>query len=332
VAVVVASADEHRHHRGPEPLWAESWYFDFSTADASLGGFARLALYPNLGVAWYWAALVGHGRRLVLVRDDEIELPRGGQLEVRGQGLWSSVNCETPLDHWSVGLEAFAVALDDPTEAFRGERGDLVGVGFDLEWESVAPAVSVFGPGQYGQACRVSGEILVGDEQLEFDGVGHRRHRWGVQDWWGSFGDVGRWPGSAREVGSRPGSAGDVGSRPGSTGGRCQASGILGGGAAFEVRAGDVSPAIGYLSSESRSQLLTDGVGVAGTLSVGGLLESVTVDLGPLRFDASILAPAPLLLQSPEGRRAQLATALCLYRSTDGRHGVGWASQLRTTA
>jgi hypothetical protein len=179
----VAAADERRHGRGPEPLWAESWYFDFTAPDGSLGGFVRLGLYPNLGIAWYWAALVGKARRLVLVRDQEVELPRGRHLEVRGQGIWSAVNCETPLDHWSVGLEAFAVALDDPEEAYRGERGDRIGLGFDLEWEATSSAAWQ-GEGWYWQPCEVTGEILVAEETLAFGGAGVREHRWGVQDWW----------------------------------------------------------------------------------------------------------------------------------------------------
>ena len=39
--------------------------------------------------------------------------PRQG-LEVRADGLWGELMCETPLEHWSYGLEAFGVALDDP--------------------------------------------------------------------------------------------------------------------------------------------------------------------------------------------------------------------------
>jgi hypothetical protein len=179
----VAMADERRHRHGPEPLWGESWYFDFAALDGSIGGYVRLGLYPNVGVAWYWAALVGKGRRLVLVRDHEVELPRGRDLEVRGQGIWSAVNCETPLDHWSVGLEAFAVALDDPDEAYRGERGDRIGLGYDLEWEATSVA-SWEAESRYWQPCRVTGEILVAEETLAFDGTGVREHRWGVQDWW----------------------------------------------------------------------------------------------------------------------------------------------------
>jgi hypothetical protein len=179
----VAASDERRHRPGPQLQWGESWYFDFSAADATLGGSVRLTLYPNQGVAWCWAALVGQGRRLVMVKEHDLEVPRGRDLEVRGQGLWSAVNCETPLDHWSVGLEAFALALDDPTEAWRSERGDLVGLGFDLEWEATAPAATTGdGPG-YGQPCRVTGEVLVGDERLDLDVCGYRSHSWGIHDW-----------------------------------------------------------------------------------------------------------------------------------------------------
>src|SRR5205823_155516 len=114
----------HRHQHGPEPLWSESWYFDFANADGTLGGYVRLGLLPNERRAWYWAYLVGEGRPLVAVRDHEAPLPTGGALEVRAEGLWAELVCETPDDHWSINLEAFGVALDDPAEASRGRRGD----------------------------------------------------------------------------------------------------------------------------------------------------------------------------------------------------------------
>lgn len=148
----------------------------------------RLGLYPNLGRAWFWAYLAGRDRPLIAVRDHDLELPRTGGLEARGEGLWSALNCETALDHWSVGLEAFAVALDDPLEAYRGERGDRVALGFDLEWEARGPALDsgpfVSGSSGYDQGCDVFGEILLGSGTVAFEGPGFRDHSWGVQDWW----------------------------------------------------------------------------------------------------------------------------------------------------
>jgi hypothetical protein len=270
----VREEDERRHRRGTDPLWGESWYFDFAAADASVGGFVRLGLYPNLGVAWYWAALVGQGRRLVLVRDHGIELPRGAALEVRGQGLWSSVTCETPLDHWSIGLEAFAVALDDPLEAFRGERGDLVGLGFDLEWEATGSAFPL-GPACYGQASRVTGEILVGDEQLDFDGIGDRGHAWGVQDWWGAP--------------------------------RCRLSGVLDDGTTFAAVTGE-DRTFGYPDA-AQIEATTDPEGLlqAATVSLGELTITATaLAHAPLLLEApdgrvARLARALCLYRSGDG-------------------------------
>lgn len=175
--------DEWRHPAGSDPRWEESWYFDFATAD--LGGFVRLGLRPHAGVAWYWGYLVRRGEPLLVARHHEAALPRGRALELREDGLWAALYCETPNEHWTAGLEAFAVALDDPDDAFQGERGDRVALGFDLEWEATAGVVPTDGTG-YAQPCEVSGEILVGQERLDFTGRGHREHRWGIRDWWGS--------------------------------------------------------------------------------------------------------------------------------------------------
>jgi hypothetical protein len=166
-----------RRHPG-----AESWSFDFFTADGSLGGFVGLTFHAEPGVCWYWAGLVGTGRPYLLVRDQEVELPRQpGSREVRSEALWADMNCETPFDHWSFALEAFGVALEDPAEALAGERGDRTGLGLDLEWEAVAGVAGA--EGRYDQPGVVHGEVLVGGgahvEAIDFDGYGWRRHAWG---------------------------------------------------------------------------------------------------------------------------------------------------------
>ena len=104
-------------------------------------------------------------------------MPSGGGLEVRASGLWTELVCETPLDHWSVGLEAFGVALDDPLEAWARERGDPWALGLDVEWEGAAPCRPW--TGGYWQACAVHGDVLVGAERFSLDGAGTRVHLWG---------------------------------------------------------------------------------------------------------------------------------------------------------
>lgn len=173
---------ERRHPGQPE-----SWSFDFFTPDGALGGFVGLTIWAEPRAAWYWAALVGRRRPYLLVRELDVEAPRSPtSREIRADSLWADVNCETPFDHWSLGLEAFGVALDDPDEALGDERGDRTGLGLDLEWEAVGP-VTGSAP-SYGQACAVHGEILVGAgrhvETIDLDGAGWRRHAWGTGvDW-----------------------------------------------------------------------------------------------------------------------------------------------------
>lgn len=168
------SSWERRH-----PGHNESWFFDFFMADGSLGGFVGLVLRPK-ACAWYWAGLVGAGRPYVLVRDLEVVPPRlATSREIRSEGLWADINCETPFDHWSLGLEAFAVAMDDPDEALAAEWGDRTGLGFDLEWEAVGDFSGA--EGSYAQPGIVHGEVLVGGTSVEtvaFDGQGWRRHAW----------------------------------------------------------------------------------------------------------------------------------------------------------
>ena len=184
----VGRAAERRHV--PDPVtreWEERWWFDFATADGSLAGYARLALRAGERVAWWWAAVVGESRPLVTVRAHDIRIPAQGT-EVRTDGVWACLTCEEPDEHWSVGLEAFGVALDDPLEAWGDERGDVVPFGLDLEWEAAAP-VEPLGPHSsgrqsegYAQCCTVHGDVLIGDERIEVDASGHREHAWGVSE------------------------------------------------------------------------------------------------------------------------------------------------------
>ncbi|MGI8807100.1 MAG: hypothetical protein ACR2KK_04545 [Acidimicrobiales bacterium] len=183
VADEIAPGDERRHPPGPGRTWEESWYLDFVAAGGKLAGYVRLTLRPGEGTAWFWAGIVGAGPALVTVRDHEVPPPSGPGLEVRASGLWTELVCETPLDHWSVGLEAFGVALDDPLEAWRRERGDPWALGLDVEWEGTAPCTPWPGAETgYWQDCNVHGDVLVGAERFALDGTGTRVHLWGVGD------------------------------------------------------------------------------------------------------------------------------------------------------
>jgi hypothetical protein len=153
---------------------AGTWRFAAAHPDGT-GVLVRLALPPGGGAAWYWAYLFLPAVGLVVVRDHEVPAPRPGapDLEIRADSLWAELVCETPAEHWGLGLEAFGVVLDDPWDALQGELGTRVPVGFDLEWEHLAP-VFRDGDEREHQFGRVQGELLVGRERFAFDAVGAR--------------------------------------------------------------------------------------------------------------------------------------------------------------
>ena len=171
------AAGERRHEPTGGRDWREIFELGFWNSDGSLGGFARFEIRPDDGVCWFWTSLLGADRRLVTVLEFGSPLPRWPSLELRGPSLWSELIVETPWNHVSLGLEAFAVELEAAGAVFEGCRGDLVPLGYDLEWES-QPGLHPDGDA-YELECTVHGEILVGEEAIAFDGVGARAHSWG---------------------------------------------------------------------------------------------------------------------------------------------------------
>ena len=150
------------------------WLLDFVPGDDNdreaipdgIAGFVRLEVREAERIAWYWTYLVGVPdiEGVLVVRDHEVLPPKQG-LEIRADGLWAELTCETRAEHWTFGLEAFGVRLDAPDEALRagGEIGERIAVGLDIEWE-----VGADGP----PAGVVHGDVLVGRASHAIDGPG----------------------------------------------------------------------------------------------------------------------------------------------------------------
>jgi hypothetical protein len=154
----------------------ESWLLDFASDDG-MSGFVRLELRPDEKVTWFWSYLVAPDiDGIVVVRDHEVPQPRA-RLELRADGLWTEFTCETAGEHWTFGLEAFGVRLDQPDDALAGEIGERLPVGFDLEWE-VESGVDPGGPDGI-----VHGEVLVGRNRWVVDTKGRFMHTNGTTDW-----------------------------------------------------------------------------------------------------------------------------------------------------
>ena len=157
----------------------ERWQFDAFSERDNLGLWVEHGWSVVHRAGWYVGVLSAREGPVVLVVDHHISLPRlSPSLEFRAEGIWAQHVCESPLVHWTLGLEAFGVTLDDPADAAGDQWGSRTAVGLDVEWEASAAAVP--DAGGFSQQCLVHGEVLIDDRVVDFEGVGSRQRAWRV--------------------------------------------------------------------------------------------------------------------------------------------------------
>jgi hypothetical protein len=168
-----------------EELWNESWYFDFTEADAGVGGWVRVGLVPNQGVAWINALVCGPDLPTVAVVDFHAPLP-ADIAEVRTEEAAITLSADEPLRRYRVTMRGRAQAFDEPAGLLHGEQGRSVELTMDLTWESAGIPYQYRVTPRYEIPCRVSGELTADGRTFTVRAApGQRDHSWGVRDWWG---------------------------------------------------------------------------------------------------------------------------------------------------
>lgn len=177
------SPTDHRDWRELHQLVAR---FDDGSVLAVLMG-----LHPGPGVASFRCALVPVAADpaqsgAVVIAESEIE-PPAALWEFRASGLWVEQVCEEPLVHWSYGLEAFALAIDQPDELVGRGYGDRVPLGWELDFVGDPENVVADGDDRSGhrlvtQVGRLDGLLLTADGEHPVSGSAVRHHWWGVTD------------------------------------------------------------------------------------------------------------------------------------------------------
>lgn len=107
-----------------------------------------------------------------------IDIPLGQTWELRTSGLWAEQVRERPFDHWSYGLEAFALAIEEPDELTRRGFGHRVPLGWELDFVADASPVPVAAgdPGSFTQTGAVEGLVLTGTGEHSITGRARRSH------------------------------------------------------------------------------------------------------------------------------------------------------------
>lgn len=297
----LSGSDEFRHLPGLDRAWGESWYHDFAASDGSSGGWLRLGLYPNLGVAWYWAAIVRAGRPLVLVADvtapcPEVGTAGGTAVELAHAGWTTRWECVEELSAWRISGTGTARTYADPADVVRGAPGDAdVELRYDLEWRGTTPAFPYSATTRYEQSAWISGTVIVDGEATEVFCPGQRDHSWGNRVWsapwlWTSGHLPGpRWFHAVR---------------------------IL-----FE---GMTTFQTGYVVEPGRDLAATDAVDVAYAVDADELPTSLRVRVGALDLQVTPELHAPVMIESPDGVPSKFPRALCRFEDAHGVVGRGW--------
>lgn len=145
---------------------------------AGVAGLLRVAVRPTVGASWFLAVVHERGTSPVVILDYELPLVSNAW-EFRAPGIWTDFVCETPIEQWTVGLEAFGIAIDSDVVVTPETFGDHTPVGLDVDVEA-AMAPDDDGEG-FGHDITFRGEVLVGTNAYEVDAVGVRRRRWDGQ-------------------------------------------------------------------------------------------------------------------------------------------------------
>ena len=290
-----------RTRRGTERLWGESWYFDFTDRAGTLGGYVRLGLYPNLGVAWYWACLVGEGRPLVTVIDHEVALPEGPVARDAGRR--------------PVGRPHRRDALRAHEPRLRGLRG-LGG----------RPRRGLRRPA--GRPGALRPRPRVGDRRRRLpvdrhDPLRGARAPSTARSWWATR----RSPSTASASGTTAGACGTGGpsagcgrpavstTAPGSTPPACGSRASTPSPPATSSRPGGTPEQIEVCAAEE--ELDEQGFPVTASLTCGAAR--------PVDRAGGLLPGAPRRRRRHRvPRHARFPRALCRFEAADGRTGVGW--------
>lgn len=294
----VDPTDEAAHTPGGEPLWSESWYWDFIDAEQGIGGWIRLGLIPNQGLAWINALVCGPGIPTVALLDFHAPLPADPN-DVSGAGIALRHHATVPLQSYRVEVRGAAHSYRDPAGLLHGAGGESASLAMDLTWDTAATPYQYRIATRYEIACAVTGSVTIDGHSYTVDAVpGQRDHSHGVRDWWSMD-----WVWSALHLEDGTHMHG------------------------VDLRVPGMPPvSVGYVAAPDAPLVETTSVNADAVLAADGLPLSTTLTFEPdsVTVDIDVHGHAPVRLVSPDGRVSFFPRAWATVETGDGRRGVGW--------
>jgi hypothetical protein len=293
----VVPSDERRHPAGTEALWNESYYLDFVDGSEDLAGYVRIGLYPNLGVTWWTAMVVGVGRPVVASVAYDLPALSGTGLSLSPAGVDVTASVVQPLESMTVSGTAPAVAHPDAVSVYADGPGEPTTVEFDLSWTTDGVPYHYDLTTRYEVPCLVDGTVTVAGRQMAVRGQGQRDHSWGVRDWW-AFGWC--WAAARLDDGTRVHVA--------------------------DIRIPGHPLAFGYLQPPGGAVVTVAELSVTEVLGPEGMpsTAAIRIEPGGLGLEVTPVAFGPLVLTAADGRVSRFPRAAARFAADDGRTGIGW--------
>lgn len=293
--------DARTHDTEPDPLWHESWYFDFADDSQGIGGWIRLGADPGRNRTWYTALICGPSRPTIAIADFRAPLP-DEKLAIRKDGLQTKLECEDPLKQYRVTHSAQAEAYNDPSQLLQGKRGEPIETSVDLVWTTDGEPYQYRLATRYEIPCLVSGKLTIGDETLTISNcLGQRDHSWGRRDWWSMD-----WVWSAIHL--------------------SDGTHIHG----VDLRIPDIPRvSVGYVQGPKQALTEVESCIPVEEFDENGLASATrmsltTEDGTKIGLDMEMKGHGPLRLESDDGRVAMFPRAWGTVKLEDGRTGIAW--------
>ncbi|MDW5562922.1 MAG: hypothetical protein SA339_06810 [Methanomassiliicoccus sp.] len=172
------------HPAGMEKEWSESFYFNVYDKANDVCVFMRIGLKPNMDERSAFCFIMMPDGPVVGIKDQETY----GRGTLDAKGLHFEV--VEPEKRWKMTYGGHMACMTD--------KGPVpVPVSFNLAFEArnevfdYRECVDAAGERISGQVAsehleqfgRITGSLMVGEEQLDLSGLGERDHSWGVRDW-----------------------------------------------------------------------------------------------------------------------------------------------------
>lgn len=269
-------ADEAAHPPGDEPLWNESWYWDFIDEEQGIGGWIRLGLIPNQNVAWINALVCGPDIPTVALLDFHAPAPADPN-DLRGPGIEMRHGATVALQEYRVAVRGEARSHADPAGLLHGKPGEPAQLAMDLTWNTSGVPVRLPDHHPLRNPLHRHGTVTIDGREYTINAVpGQRDHSHGVRDWWSMD-----WVWSALHL--------------------TDGTHLHG----VDLRIPTLPPvSVGYLQPPAEPLIETTSVKATAELDDDGLplTTRVLFEPGGLKATIKVRGNAPVRLESPDGR------------------------------